>query len=103
MAEHRGRQGVWPPKTDNQPIADFKHPDGFLRSERSVAGPLRLGTEPRVGPNGLVSGANVSDFGMDRVTPRGFDPLGTELNRIGPQESSPLLSTSVRARKPDGR
>lgn len=91
-------QDPWP-TVKRQPIADFLSPDGFLRSERSVAGALRMGTATGVGPRGLVAGSTASDFGMDRVTPRGFDPMGTHDERAPRQESSPLLSRAVRARK----
>lgn len=91
-------QDPWP-TIKRERIADFLTPDGFLRSERSVAGPLRMGTEPRVGPKGLVSGGTASDFEMDRVSPRGFDPMGTSDERAPRQESSPLLSRAVRTRK----
>lgn len=91
-------QDPWPP-VKRQPIADFLSPDGFLRSERSLGGPLRMGTATGVGPRGLVAGGTNSDLGVDRVTPRGFDPMGTHDERAPRQESSPLLSRAVRARK----
>ena len=77
------------------PTAFFATADGYLKSGRSLAGPLRLGTAPPIGPSGAVRNGN-SDFGMDRVTPRGFDPEGTALTRYGPQESSPLVSRELR-------
>ena len=80
----------------NSPDAFFLTPDGYLKSGRSLAGPLRLGTEPRVGPRGALRDGTNSDFGMDRVSPRGFDPEGTALTRYGPQEESPLISRQVR-------
>lgn len=91
-------QNPWP-LVKRERIADFLSPDGYLRSERSLAGPLRMGTEPRVGPKGLVAGGTASDFGMDRISPRGFDPMGTNDERAPRQESSPLLSRQVRTRK----
>ena len=94
MARHLGRQGEWPKVTGN-PTAIFTNPDGYLKSTRSVAGPLRLGTEPRIGPKGAL-GNGTSDYGTDRISPRGFDPIGTALNRYGPQEASPLVSTELR-------
>jgi hypothetical protein len=57
---------------------------------------LRLGTAPGVGPRGALRGGNNSDFGMDRVTPRGFDPLGTSDTRAPPQEASTLISKETR-------
>lgn len=94
-------QEPWP-AIKRERIADFLSPDGYLRSERSVAGPLRMGTEPRVGPKGLVAGGTASDFEMDRISKRGFDPMGTPDQRTNVQESSPLLSRAVRARKVEG-
>lgn len=91
-------QNPWP-SVKRERIADFLSPDGYLRSERSLGGPLRMGTEPRVGPKGLVAGGTASDFGMDRISKRGFDPMGTPDERSNVQESSPLLSRQVRARK----
>lgn len=101
MARHERRQSEWP-VVKREVVADFLTPDGYLRSNRSVAGPLRLGTEPRVGPRGDISDSRASDFGMDRVSPRGFDPMGTSDTRAPPQEGSTLLSRQVRARsRPD--
>jgi hypothetical protein len=100
MAEHERRQGEWP-IVKRERTGDFLTPDGFLRSGRPVAGPLRLGTEPRVGPRGLLQDGTVSDFGMDRVSPRGFDPMGTSDTRAPPQEGSNLLSRQIRSRNND--
>lgn len=86
----------WPIKREK--IADFLSPDGYLRSERPLVGPLRMGTTPGVGPRGLVAGGTASDFEMDRVSKRGFDPMGTPDERTNVQESSPLLSRTVRSR-----
>jgi hypothetical protein len=36
---------------------------------------------------------------MDRVTPRGFDPMGTSLEREPRQEASDLLAKEVRRSK----
>lgn len=80
------KQSEWPRNRD--PSAVFVTPDGYLKSGNSLAGPLRVGTEPRVGPRGRVEGGSSSDFGTDRISPRGFDPIGTDLNRTGPQEAS---------------
>lgn len=97
-------QDPWP-VVKREKVAEFLSPDGFLRSERSLAGPLRLGTAPDVGPRGLVAGGTASDFEMDRISKRGFDPMGTPDERTNVQESSPLVSRAVRSRKverPDG-
>jgi hypothetical protein len=80
------KQSEWP--TNRDPTAVFVTPDGYQKSGNSLAGPLRTGTEPRVGPRGAVAGGNRSDFGTDRIDPRGFDPIGTALDRYGPQEES---------------
>jgi hypothetical protein len=97
MAQHERRQSEWP-IVKRERIADFATPDGYLRSDRSLAGPLRLGTTPEVGPRGLLRDGTASDFGMDRVTPRGFDPMGSHNTREPRQEGSTLLSRSVRGR-----
>lgn len=90
MAQKIGRQGEWPTVREDK-TAFFATPDGYLKSGRQLAGGLRLGTEPRVGPRG-AGGENNSDFGVDRLSPRGFDPIGTALDRYGAQESSDFLS-----------
>jgi hypothetical protein len=46
-----------------------------------------------------LRGGNASDFGMDRVSPRGFDPLGTSDTRAPTQEASTLISKEVRRYK----
>ena|SRR5215475_130230 len=106
MAQHRGKDGEWPRARvedgagRGDPVARFQTPDTVLRSDRSVAGPLRLGTSPGVGPRGparatgRVEGA--TDFGMDRVSPPGFDPMGTDLSRTGNQPGSDLVSREIR-------
>ena len=69
------------------PDARFLTADGFQSNGRSLAGPLRTGTEPRVGPRSRgpaeTEQSGVSDFGMDRVSPRDFDPMGTSRRRSG--------------------
>jgi len=94
-------QDPWP-AVKRQRIADFVTPDGYLRNERNVAGPLRMGTARGAGPSGLVPGGGASDFGLDKVSPRRMDPAGTSSER-NPQrrESSTLLSRQVRSRKID--
>lgn len=78
------------------PTGFYQSPDVIERSNRSLAGPLRMGTAPGVGPRGALRGGTTSDFGMDRVTPRGFDPMGTSLTRSPNQEASDLVSKEVR-------
>lgn len=97
MAQHERRQSEWP-IVKRERIADFATPDGFLRSDRQLTGPLRLGTTPGVGPRGLLRVGASSDFGVDRVSPRGFDPMGSHLTREPPQERSTLLSRQIRNR-----
>ena len=77
------------------PTGFYQAPGVLERSDRSVAGPLRLGTAPGVGPRGALRNGS-SDFGMDRVSPRGFDPMGTSLEREPRQEGSELVSREVR-------
>ena len=96
----RETQREWVRTKDNGfekrgPVGCFMSPDGKFRSDRGVAGPLRLGTEPKVGPSGaLLDGT--SDWGMDRVTPRDFDPMGTSMNRTANPEKTRLISKEVR-------
>lgn len=97
MAQHERRQSEWP-VVKRERIGDFVTPDGYLRSDRPLAGPLRLGTEPRVGPKGLARDGTASDFETDRVSPRGFDPMGTSDTRAPNQEGSYMLSRSIRRR-----
>lgn len=69
----------------------------MMTPDMDVAGPLRYGTEPKVGPRGRAVDASDSrrtDFGMDRVTPRGFDPAGWPT--WGPQPPTTLLSAHIR-------
>jgi hypothetical protein len=96
----RETQREWPRVRDTgterrAPTAYFTGPNGIWKSERSLVGPLRMGTAPGVGPSGMLRNGN-SDMGVDRISPRGFDPEGTALTRYGPQESSPLVSRELR-------
>lgn len=93
-------QRAWPRtrrggKEENAPLAFYQAPDITERSDRSLAGPLRRGTERRVGVKGDPQ-VGASDLGMDRITPRGFDPMGTSDTRAPPQESSELISRETR-------
>jgi hypothetical protein len=89
-----GKQTEWP-RWRPEPLPFKLTPDGFEKSGRSVAGPLRLGTAPGVGPRGPAGGYS-SDMGMDRVSPRGFDPMGTSDTRAPAQEASRLISERSR-------
>lgn len=96
------RQRVSDGSDRTSPTGFFQTPDATLKSDRSLAGPLRLGTEPRIGPRGALRGGAVSDFGMDRVSPRGFDPIGSHNERAPPQEASTLVSRETRRSKRRG-
>ena len=95
------RRRTWPYSgAAESPPAITVSPDTTLNSARSLAGPLRLGTEPRVGPRGVIpEGVRESDLGVDRVTPRGFDPMGTSDTRAPPQEPSELIARAGRRRR----
>ena len=103
MAIHRGKQGEWPRVKDN-PDAWVVTPDAYERCDRSLVGPLRYGTSEGVGPRGgaiIAEDSERTDFGMDRVSPRGYDPMGWPV--WGPQQSSDLISRQIRGRKPRDR
>jgi hypothetical protein len=95
------RNRSWPYQTGQaaSPPSLTVSPDGLLRSDRNLVGPLRLGTEPRVGPRGNSNVGFETDFGVDRVSPRGFDPMGTSDTRAPLQESSELISRAGRRRR----
>lgn len=94
-------QTPWPYKSNGgaatSPPALTQSPDGLLRSGRSLAGPLRNGTGPDVGPAARGFGAVVNraatDFGRDSVSPRSFDPMGTSDTR------APAFPASERVRR----
>jgi hypothetical protein len=90
-------QKEWPAVKGN-PVGHFKNSDAILRSGRSLAGPLRMGTAPGVGPKGAPD-AGASDFGMDGITPRRFDPIGEQSVRAPAKEESTLLSRDMRRAK----
>jgi hypothetical protein len=94
MAQKLGRQTEWP-RVKREPVAFFQTPDAVLKSSRSLAGPLRSGTSPGVGPSGGGGVGQGSDFGTDRVSPRDFDPMGTTRDRTGTIPSD-LISSQVR-------
>ena len=96
MADEKQRE--WPLVKRN-PTAWFQSPDVVQRSDRGVAGPLRMGTTRGVGPSGaLLDGP--SDFEMDRVTPRNFDPMGTSNSRSPDFPGSQLVSREARRERP---
>jgi hypothetical protein len=95
MAQH---QKPWPPIAESPPAYTL-HPDGVFRSDRALAGPLRMGTAQGAGPkNRLDDGTTSSDMGVDRASPRKFDPAGTSTTRGPAREESPRISRE--ARKP---
>jgi hypothetical protein len=80
---------TWP--RYNDPNFAEQVPDATLRSGRSLAGPLRTGTAPGVGPRGFDVPDGVSDFGLDRVSPRSHDPIGRR-----PYDATSVLITRRR-------
>ena len=104
MAQHRGKQGEWPRAGRNEPDTFFVKPDVYERYGRSVAGPLRYGTAEGVGPRGravMAEDSERTDYGMDRISPRGYDPMGWPV--WGPQQPSDLVSRELRGRRPRDR
>jgi len=105
MAQHRYRQSEWPIwRQERDPEGYYVCPDGIWRGSRSLVGPLRHGTaaHDNVGPRGgavYASDTRRSDMGMDRISPRGFDPMGTALERYGPQPGSDLIAGEIRGRR----
>lgn len=89
------------------PTARFLTPDGCQSSAYSLAGPLRTGTSPDVGPRarGPVAPGRTyeSDFGTDRGSPHRFDPMGTSLDRYAPKGIRTTFTTDQvrRARRPE--
>lgn len=87
------------------PVGHYLAPDAIERSDRSLAGPLRLGTSPGVGPRGravLADYEQRSDMGTDRITPRDFDPMGTARRRFGSLPSD-LVSREIRGSRSSRR
>lgn len=78
------------------PEACFITADGKLKSDRSLAGVLRMGTAAGVGPAGALRDGT-SDFGMDEIEIRRFDPLGTHDVRAPAREKSKLISREIRS------
>lgn len=89
-------QREWLP-AKREPVGFFQTPDVAQRSDRSLVGPLRMGTAPGVGPKGAVLSGN-SDFEVDRTSPRDFDPLGTTRDRFAKIESA-RISKEVRGQR----
>lgn len=93
----RETQRPWnPPK--REPTGYFQTADVVMRSDRSLAGPLRMGTARGAGPTGAVLGG-ASDFEMDRITPRKYDPIGNSHERSPEFPKSSLLSRESRTKR----
>jgi hypothetical protein len=96
-----GNQREWPRVRESDgtsrssPTGFYQSANVIERSDRPLAGSLRLGTAPGVGPKGALKPGS-SDFGMDRITPRRFDPIGTSDMRTAQPEASDLISKEVR-------
>lgn len=95
------RRRTWPYNgAAESPAAITASPDGNWNSGRSFAGPLRIGTAPGVGPRGApAANALDSDLGVDRISPRRFDPIGTQDERAPPFPSSELIARDARRRR----
>lgn len=93
MAQHVRRQSEWP-IVKREPDAYVLVPDVYTRTDRAATGPLRNGTVPNgAGPSGKAP-QDASDYGMDRVSPRCFDPLGTGISRYSnPKRDAELISS----------
>ena len=92
MAQHVKRQSEWP-IVKREPDAYVLAPDVYTRTDRGAAGPLRSGTAPGVGPSTRRSAnRGDSDYNMDRVSPREFDPMGTSISRYNnPKRDAELI------------
>jgi hypothetical protein len=91
-------QRPWPRVRDTgverrAPTAFFAAPDGYLKSERSLAGPLRMGTAPGIGPRGAIRNGS-SDFGMDRLEMKPVDRCGVKYPEVDPPV--PMVSRELR-------
>jgi hypothetical protein len=86
--------GTDPVLNRNAPDVYFTGPDGYHRSDRAVAGPLRMGTTADVGPRGPAVKADrswQSDFGMDRID----GTAGREINKGTSQPPPPYKSELI--------
>jgi hypothetical protein len=92
VAQKIGRQGEWPTVRGN-PSAVFVTREGYRKSGRSLAGPLRMGTTGDVGPRGAAPNGP-SDMGVDHIEPaKGrFDPIGGSNVREPSMPGSELVS-----------
>ena len=102
MAQHRGKQGEWP--REREPVAVFAVPDGYHRSDRDVAGPLRMGTTPEAGPKGPAVKADrdfSTDYGMDRIDGTAGRDINIGTSKPPPPYKSELIARDVRGRSRD--
>jgi hypothetical protein len=101
MAQHQGKQGEWPRVKGNPDYGCVLHPNGKQSIDRELVGPLRMGTAPNVGPSGraiIADESRLSDLGMDRISPRRFDPIGTSDGRAPAPEESKLIAQEIRGK-----
>ena len=89
------KEREWP-RVRGNPTAIYATAQGYLISDRQVAGPLRMGTAPGVGPRGRGGGGGDSDFGMDRLEHAPVDRVGVKYPEVDPPV--PLLSRRMRER-----
>ena len=104
MAQHVGKQGEWPRVKRNPDPVFFTGPDGYHRSDRELAGPLRMGTTPPVGPKGAAVWADrdfKSDLGMDRIDGTAGRDINKGTSQPPPPYKSDLLAREIRGRKRD--
>lgn len=89
MAQKLGRQTEWP-RVKREPDVVTLGPDAWQKSGRSVAGPLRFGTAPGVGPKGE---AVVADY--TRETDYGTDMVARD-RKVDRKFPSDLISREIR-------
>jgi len=78
------RQSEWP-RVKREPEGCFQSAMGLFESNRKLAGPLRTGTAPGVGPRGRTMGGDgSSDLGMDRLELRPVDRMGQKYPEVDP-------------------
>lgn len=90
----------------NRDVRDvyFATPNGYQRSDRDLAGPLRMGTTPEVGPKGAAVWADRSfrsDYGMDRVDGTASTDINKGTSQPPPPLHSDLIAREIRGRRRD--
>lgn len=95
------RRRSWPYEGQAaSPPAITVSPDGTWNSARRFVGPLRAATEPRVGPRGAPNAETIdTDVGVDRISPRTWDPMGTSDARTAVFPPSELIARVARRRR----